>query len=72
MAEDAKADGRADRLIGVAGVLMALCCLAGPALLGAAAGAAIGYGLGVAAALVIACLAVVALWRRRAGTGGRC
>jgi hypothetical protein len=72
MGEDAKADGRADRLVGVAGVLMALCCLAGPALLGAAAGAAIGYGLGIAAALVIVCLAVVALWRRRAGRRGRC
>jgi hypothetical protein len=72
MGEDAKADGRADRLVGVAGVLMALCSLAGHALLGAAAGAAIGYGLGIAAALVIVCLAVMALWRGRAGTRGRC
>jgi len=72
MAKNASADGRADRLIGVAGVLMVLCCLAGPAILGVVAGAAIGYGLGLAAALVIACVGVVALWRRRAGTERRC
>jgi len=72
MAKNANAEGRADRLIGVAGVLMVLCCLAGPAILGVVAGAAIGDGLGLAAALVIACVGVVALWRRWAGTETRC
>jgi len=72
MAENVNADGRADKLIGLTGSVMALCCLAGPAILSAAAGAAIGYGLGVAAALAIAWVAVVALWRWRAGASRRC
>jgi small multidrug resistance family-3 protein len=40
-----------ERRLGLAGVLMALCCLAGPAVLGAVAGAAIGSVLGVVATL---------------------
>ena len=45
---------------------MLLCCLAGPALLGAIGGTAIGGALGIASAVAIA-LAVAALlhWRNR-------
>jgi hypothetical protein len=59
---------RSNRLLGVAGVVMALCCLAGPVVLGAPAGAAIGNVLGVAAAVAVALVAVVMLrrWRARA------
>jgi len=45
---------------------MVLCCLAGPAVIGAIGGTAIGGALGIAAAVVIA-LAVAGLipWRSR-------
>jgi hypothetical protein len=43
-----------ERRFGIAAALMALCCLAGPAVLGAVAGAAIGSVLGVVAAVAIA------------------
>ena len=46
---------------------MVLCCVAGPAVLGAAAGAAIGNVLGIAAASVISLACVVLLRRWRAG-----
>jgi hypothetical protein len=49
--------------------LMVLCCLAGPAVLGAVGGSAIGGVLGVVAAVVIAVAVAAALhWRgRRSG-----
>jgi hypothetical protein len=50
---------------------MVLCCLAGPAVIGAIGGAAIGGGLGVAAAVVIA-LAVAAVIRWRSKTDRSC
>jgi hypothetical protein len=56
------------KLFGMAGVLMALCCLAGPAILGAAASAAIGSVLGIAAAVVIAGAAVLLLRRWSGGS----
>jgi drug/metabolite transporter (DMT)-like permease len=59
------ADSKSGRLFGVAGVLAALCCLAGPALIGAAAGAAIGNLLGIAAAVVLALVGVVLVRRLR-------
>jgi hypothetical protein len=58
---------RSNKLVGVAGVVMALCCLAGPAVLGAAAGAAIGNVLGIVAAVVIALVCVSLLRRWRTG-----
>jgi hypothetical protein len=65
MAAEVNDPPRGEKLFGVAGLLMALCCLAGPAVLGAAAGAAIGNLLGVAAAVVIAVVCVALLrWRR--------
>lgn len=67
MEGEANAPARSGKFFGVAGVLMALCCLAGPAILGAAAGAAIGNVLGIAAAVVIAGAAVLLLRRWRGG-----
>lgn len=61
---------RRNKVFGVAGVLMALCCLAGPAILGAAAGAAIGNASGIAAAGAIA-VAGVLLLRRWRGDGAQ-
>jgi hypothetical protein len=56
-----------ERRLGIAGALMALCCLAGPAVLGAVAGAAIGSVLGVVAAVAIAVACVLIVRRLRAG-----
>jgi hypothetical protein len=67
MSADAKSSG----LFGIAGVVMALCCLAGPAIVGAAAGAAIGNPLGIAAAVAIA-LAGALVVRRWRGNKRRC
>ena len=49
---------------------MLLCCLAGPAVIGAVGGTAIGGTLGIAAAVAIA-LAAAALLRGRARRNGR-
>jgi hypothetical protein len=61
-------------LFGAAGLVMALCCLAGPAVLGAVAGAAIGDALGIAVAILVAVLSAVAvvLYRRRGGRNATC
>jgi hypothetical protein len=56
-----------ERRLGIAGALMALCCLAGPAVLGAVAGAAIGSVLGVVAAVAIALACVLIVRRLLAG-----
>ena len=65
MAADANAPSRSGKFFGIAGVLMALCCVAGPAVLGATAGAAIGNVLGIAAAVavVLVCVALLRRWR---------
>lgn len=66
---------RSDKLVSVAGVVLALGCLAGPAVLGAAAGAAIGNVLGIAAAVAVAAAVVVVLLllcRRGARASGAC
>lgn len=72
MATDANASGRGNKLFGIDGVLMALCCLAGPAVLGAAAGAGIGSPLGIAAAVVVAVAGVVLVRRWRGGADRVC
>jgi hypothetical protein len=56
-----------ERRLGIAGALMALCCLAGPAVLGAVAGAAIGSVFGVVAAVGIAVACVLIVRRLRSG-----
>jgi drug/metabolite transporter (DMT)-like permease len=71
MAANSNAPARGGKLFGVAGVLMVLCCAVGPAVLGAAAGAAIGNMLGIAAAVLVA-LASVLLVRRWRGGGKAC
>jgi hypothetical protein len=65
MAAGSNAPARSGKFFSVAGVLMVLCCVAGPAVVGAAAGAAIGNVLGVAAAVVVALAFVMVLrhWR---------
>lgn len=72
MAAGMGAAGRTNKLLGVGGVLMALCCLAGPAVLGAVAGAAIGNALGIAAAIVLALVGVLLVRRWRGGAGKAC
>jgi hypothetical protein len=61
------------RLLGAGAVILAaLCCFAGPAILGAVAGAAIGSTLGVVATIVCAALGAVAValfLRSRQGKG---
>lgn len=63
MAAGSDVSGRGSKLLGVTGVVMALCCIAGPAVVGAAAGAAIGNLLGIAVAVAVALGAVLALRR---------
>lgn len=65
------ADAKSSWLVGIAGVVMALCCLAGPAIVAAAAGAAIGNLLGILAAVVIALAGVLVVrrWRDRGNRG---
>ncbi len=76
MSADEQAARRANggTLFGAAGLVMALCCLAGPAVLGAVAGAAIGNVLGIMVAVLVAVLAAgaVAFFRRRGGNGTGC
>jgi hypothetical protein len=66
------ADARSSRLFGIAGVVMALCCLAGPAIVAAAAGAAIGNLLGIAAAVLVALAGVLVLRRWRGSDSNGC
>jgi hypothetical protein len=71
LADEENAQQRKTLLTGGFGFLMVLCCLAGPAVIGAIGGAAIGGVLGVAAAVVIA-LAVAAVIRWRSKTDRSC
>jgi hypothetical protein len=68
---DSNAQPRRTLLTGGFGFLMVLCCLAGPAVIGAIGGSAIGGVLGVVAAVVIA-LAVAAVLRWRGKRGRAC
>ncbi len=52
MSDGEQSSGRAALLGGGASVLTALCCFAGPAILGAVAGATISRTLGIVAAMV--------------------
>ena len=51
---------------------MIVCCVAGPAILGAVAGAAIGGILGIACAAIVAVAVGVFLYQRRAPKGDGC
>jgi hypothetical protein len=59
---DGATTSRTGSLFGTAGVIMALCCLAGPAVLGAVAGTAVGSRFGIVVAVAVA-LAAAALLR---------
>ena len=48
-----------------AALLIVLCCVAGPAVLGAAAGSFIGGWLGIACAVLVAVAVAVVIHRRR-------
>lgn len=52
------------------GLLMALCCAVGPALIGAVAGSAVGGWLGIACAAILATVVGVVLHRRTRTRGG--
>ena len=67
---DGAATGRTGSLFGIAGVIMALCCLAGPAVLGAVAGTAIGSWFGIVVAVVVALAAAALLRYRRTNDTG--
>lgn len=66
-----KGASRSSSLFGLAGLVMAVCCVAAPAALGAAIGAAVGNALGVAVAAAVALAAVLLVRRLRSG-GGDC
>ena len=70
MSGNSASGSRSSAMFGLAGLVMALCCIAAPAALGAAVGAAIGNVLGVATAVAVAVVAVLAVRRLRAGSDG--
>ncbi len=55
--------------LGATGAVMAACCIAGPAVIGAVAGASLGgfAGVGLAVFVALSVAGGVALWRRRRG-----
>jgi hypothetical protein len=57
--------GRPDSLAAGAAVLMILCCAVGPAVVGAAAGSAVGGWLGIACAVLLTAAVAWVLHRRR-------
>ena len=67
---DGATTGRTGSLFGIAGVIMALCCLAGPAVLGAVAGTAIGSWVGIIVAVAVALVAAALLRYRRTNDTG--
>jgi proteasome assembly chaperone (PAC2) family protein len=64
--------GRGGAVLGAGGLLLALCCIALPAVFGVAIGAALGGVLDAIAAVVIAVAVAVVVHRRRAARGHRC
>jgi hypothetical protein len=63
---------RADAALAAGGVLMVLCCAVGPAVIGAAAGTAIGGWLGIACALILAAGVGLFVHRRARRRGDAC
>ena len=53
------------------GLLMALCCAVGPAVIGALAGSAIGGWLGIACAVILAAVIGLIVYRRARSRDGR-
>ena len=56
-------------LLAGTGLLMVLCCAVGPAVIGAAAGGAIGGWLGIACAVLVAAVLGLVLYQRRRKDG---
>ena len=69
MSESRAGSNKGSWALGVTGAVMAACCIAGPAVMWAVAGASLGGVGGVAGAIVVALIVAgsVALWRRRRG-----
>jgi hypothetical protein len=63
---------RTDAALAAGGILMLLCCAVGPAVIGAAAGTAIGGWLGIACAVLLAAGVGLALHRRARRRGRPC
>jgi outer membrane lipoprotein SlyB len=70
MSTEQKPRGRLDLTLVGGGVLMVLCCAVGPAVIGAAAGSAIGGWLGIACAVILAAIVGLVLHRRTRQRGG--
>jgi hypothetical protein len=66
------APGRGGALLGAGGLLLALCCVALPAIFGVAIGAALGGVLDALAVVVVAVAIAVVVRRRRAAGSRRC
>jgi hypothetical protein len=66
------ASDRQSTALAAGGVLMVLCCAAGPAVIGAIAGTAIGGWLGIVCALILAAGIGVFLHRRARRRGDAC
>jgi hypothetical protein len=66
-----EASRRSNAFFAGAGLLMVLCCAAGPAVIGTGLGAAIGGWVGIVVACVAAAVAGIVLYRR-AKRGGAC
>ena len=69
MSTTEKRGRRTDSVLVGSGLLMVLCCAVGPAVIGAAAGSAVGGLLGIACAVILAAVVGLALHRR--GRSGR-
>ena len=68
---DTESAGRSNAALAGVGVLMVLCCAAGPAIIGAVAGGAIGGWLGIVCAVIVAGTTAFVL-HRRARRGASC
>jgi hypothetical protein len=66
------ASDRQSTALAAGGVLMVLCCAAGPAVIGAIAGTAIGGWLGIVCALILAACVGLFLHRRARRRGDAC
>ncbi|MEA2218733.1 MAG: hypothetical protein QOJ35_1359 [Solirubrobacteraceae bacterium] len=62
---------RSDAAIAGAGILIVLCCVAGPAVLGVLAGSVIGGWLGIVCAVTSAAAIALVVRRRTSRRGGR-